>query len=88
MNTPALIGGGAGHGGGGVGAGAVVEDPLSSLPGAEAYEGKTVEHFFVTTEHGVRKWDTTKFEEFADTVVGVRAPFMYYLKNGAKEGAE
>lgn len=83
MNTPALMSHHhtAAHG-------AIAEDPLHQLggqPDTSTYEGKTLEHFFVTTDHGIKKWDTTKFEDFADTVLGIRAPFAYYLKNGAKD---
>ncbi len=82
MNTPALVPQHAGS------STRVVDDPLSNIGGGgealNTYEGKTLEHFFVTTDHGAKKWDTTKFEEFADTVLGVRAPFVFYLKNGGK----
>ena len=61
---------------------------MGPTPEVSTYEGKTLEHFFVTTDHGIKKWDTTKFEDFADTVLGIRAPFAYYLKNGAKEADE
>ena len=38
------------------------------------YEGKTLEHFFVTSDHGIGNWDSVRFEDFADTILGMRAP--------------
>ena len=52
----------------------------SSNKNSTPYEGKTLEHFFVTSDHGIGNWDSVKFEDFADTVLGMRAPQVWYIK--------
>lgn len=38
---------------------------------AEEFTGKTIETFFVTTDYGVKRQDTIKFEESDETLLGV-----------------
>lgn len=56
-----------------------IEDDFFKRSKEEAFQGKTLETFFVTTDYGIKRQDVVKFEEGEETLLGVSVPYLYYM---------
>ena len=45
----------------------------------DQFTGKTCETYFVTSDYGIKKQDSVKFEPSEETVLGIQVPFFYYM---------
>jgi hypothetical protein len=51
----------------------------------DEYTGKTIETYFVTTDYGVKKQDSVKFEQTDETLLGIQVPFFYYMGHNLQQ---
>lgn len=45
----------------------------------DQFTGKTCETYFVTSDYGIKKQDSVKFDTCEETVLGIQVPFFYYM---------
>lgn len=62
-----------------------IEEDDSKHKKKDDFEGKTVETFFVTTDYGIKKQDSVKFEEGEETLLGLHVPYFYYMGRKVEE---
>lgn len=48
-------------------------------PSDDEWQGKSIETFFVTTQYGIKRQDTIKFEEGEETLLGLSVPYFYHM---------
>lgn len=56
-----------------------INEDFGNIKKDDEFTGKTVETYFVTTDYGVKKQDSVKFESSDETLLGIQVPFFYYM---------
>jgi len=62
-----------------------INEDFSNMKKEEEFTGKTVETCFVTTDYGIKKQDSVKFESSDETLLGIQVPFFYYMGHKQQE---
>lgn len=62
-----------------------INEDFSIMKKEEEFTGKTVETCFVTTDYGIKKQDSVKFESSEETLLGIQVPFFYYMGHKQQE---
>jgi hypothetical protein len=56
-----------------------INEDFGNFKKEDQFTGKTVETYFVTTDYGIKKQDSVKFETTDETLLGIQVPFFYYM---------
>jgi len=62
-----------------------INDDFTNFKKEDTFTGKTVETYFVTTDYGIKKQDSVKFESSDETLLGIQVPFFYYMGHKQQE---
>lgn len=56
-----------------------INEDFGNFKKEDAFTGKTVETYFVTTDYGIKTQDSVKFDTSDETLLGIQVPFFYYM---------
>ena len=62
-----------------------INEDFSNQKKEETFTGKTIETYFVTTDYGIKRQDSVKFESGDETLLGIQVPFFFYMGRKQQE---
>lgn len=62
-----------------------INEDFGNFKKEDQFTGKTCETYFVTTDYGIKRQDSVKFDQTEETLLGIQVPFFYYMGRKVNE---